>query len=76
MHPVGAVGLTPWWEPGASRPAAHAQKLITFFVKKCCFVTVLRMTSGYATMVHGRGSNPHRCTTTFGNVEITSLMTS
>jgi len=24
-------------------------------------------------MVHGRGCNPHRCTTTFANVEITSL---
>jgi len=22
-------------------------------------------TRGYATMVHGRGCNPHRCTTTF-----------
>jgi len=32
-----------------------------------------RKTSGYATMVHGRGCNPHRCTTTFANVEITSL---
>jgi len=31
------------------------------------------MTSGYATMVHGRGCNPHRCTTTFTNLEITSL---
>jgi len=31
------------------------------------------MTSGYTTMVHGRGCNPHRCTTTFANVEITSL---
>jgi len=30
-------------------------------------------TSGYATMVHGRGCNQHRCTTTFANVEITSL---
>jgi len=30
-------------------------------------------TSGYATMVHGRGCNPHRCTTTFANVEITLL---
>ena len=30
-------------------------------------------TSGYATMVHGRGCNPHHCTTTFANVEITSL---
>ena len=25
------------------------------------------------TMVHGRGCNPHHCTTTFANVEITSL---
>jgi len=32
-----------------------------------------RLTSGYAAMVHGRGCNPHRCTTTFANVEITSL---
>jgi len=30
-------------------------------------------TSGYATMVHGRGCNPHRCMTTFANLEITSL---
>jgi len=30
-------------------------------------------TSGYATMVHGWGCNLHRCTTTFANVEITSL---
>jgi len=29
--------------------------------------------SGYATMVHGRGCNPHRSTTTFANLEITSL---
>jgi len=33
-------------------------------------------TSGYATMVHGGGCNPHRCTTAFANLEITSLMTS
>jgi len=33
----------------------------------------IRKTSGYATMVHGRGCNPHRCMTTFANVEITSL---
>jgi len=32
-----------------------------------------RNTSGYATMVHCRRCNPHRCTTTFENVEITSL---
>jgi len=31
------------------------------------------LTSSYAMMVHGRGCNPHRCTTTFANVEITSL---
>ena len=30
-------------------------------------------TSGYATMVHGRECNPHRPTTTFANLEITSL---
>jgi len=30
-------------------------------------------TSGYATMLHGRGFNPHRCTTTLANVKITSL---
>ena len=30
-------------------------------------------TSGYATMVHGRGCNMHRSTTTFANPEITSL---
>jgi len=28
------------------------------------------ITNGHATMVHGRGCNPHRCTTTFANVEI------
>jgi len=33
-------------------------------------------TSGYDTMVHGRGCNLRHCTTTFANVEITSLMTS
>ena len=33
-------------------------------------------TSGYATMVHGRGCNPHRPTTTFAKLEMTSLMTS
>jgi len=32
------------------------------------------VTSGYATTVHGRGCNPHRCTTIFANLEIiTSL---
>jgi len=34
------------------------------------------MTSGYATMVHGLGCNPHRSTTTFAKSEMTSLMTS
>jgi len=29
-------------------------------------------TSGYATMVHGRGCNPHRSTTTFAKPEMTS----
>jgi len=38
--------------------------------------TVYIITSGYDTMVHGRGCNPHRCKTTFANLEITSLMTS
>ena len=33
----------------------------------------INLTSGYATMVHGRGCNWHRCTTTFANLEITSL---
>ena len=49
--------------------------LTNFFVSMLRQSTVLG-TSGYATMVHGRGCNPHRCTTTFANVEITSLMTS
>jgi len=31
------------------------------------------ITSGYATMVHGRRCNPHRCTTTYANLEIMSL---
>ena len=34
---------------------------------------LLTYTSGYATMVHGRGCNPHRSTTTFTNLEITLL---
>jgi len=40
-----------------------------FFTK----MAVLLKTSGYATMVHGRGCNPHRSMTTFANWEITSL---
>ena len=35
--------------------------------------TGLTKTSGYVTMVHGRRCNPHPCTTTFANLEITSL---
>jgi len=40
-----------------------------------CYLSlaIVFVTSGYATMVHSRGCNPHRCTTTFANVEITSL---
>jgi len=34
---------------------------------------IVYRTSGYATMVHGRGCNPHRCTTTFANLETASL---
>jgi len=34
------------------------------------------LTSGYATMVHGRGCNPHRSMTTFAKPEMTSWMTS
>jgi len=34
---------------------------------------IMQVTSGYATMVHGRGCNPNRSTTTFTNLEITSL---
>ena len=39
----------------------------------CHLTNSVKATSGYATMVHGRGCNPHRCTTTFTNLEITSL---
>jgi len=34
------------------------------------------LTSSYATMVYGRGCNPHRSTTTFTNLEIDVIMTS
>ena len=34
---------------------------------------IIIITSGNATMVHSRGCNLHRCTTTFTNLEITSL---
>jgi len=34
------------------------------------------ITSGYATVVHGRGCNPHRSTATFAKPEMTSWMTS
>jgi len=37
---------------------------------------MLRGTSGYATMVHGQGCNPHRPTTTFAKPEMTTLITS
>jgi len=37
---------------------------------------IIIITSGYATMVHGRRCNPHCCTTTFAKPEITSFMTS
>ena len=33
----------------------------------------IKTTSGYAMMVHGWGCNPHRCTITFANLEITAL---
>jgi len=51
-----------------SQPPRHTYALTDkdFLVRTC----------GYATMVHDRGCNPHRCTTTFANVEITSFMTS
>ena len=34
---------------------------------------ILHYTSGYATMVHGRGCNPHRSMTTFAKPEMTHL---
>ena len=46
---------------------------ISFFHCAYVYVWMYTYTSGYATMVHGRGCNPHRSTTTFTNVEITSL---
>jgi len=49
--------------------------LFDFSTTTQCFgtYTTTILTSSYATMVHGRGCNPHRSTTTFANVEITSL---
>ena len=44
--------------------------LKVFLITLLCF---LKCTSSYATMVYGRGCNPHRSTTTFANLEITSL---
>ena len=38
-------------------------------------IMIEKYTSGYSTMVHGRGCNPHRSTTTFAKPEMTSLMT-
>ena len=46
------------WVPCVSSSAFHWPSVIT---------------SGYATMVHGWGCNPHRCMTTFTNLEITSF---
>ena len=37
------------------------------------YSNTLQVTSGYATMVHGRGCNPHRCATTFANLENKAL---
>ena len=34
----------------------------------CTYGRQSESTSGYAAMVHGRGCNPHRCTTTFTNL--------
>jgi len=50
-------------------------KMVIVVVVSCskCLVIKMRITSGYALMVHGRGCNPHRCTTTSANLEITSL---
>jgi len=39
-------------------------------------VNKTRKTSGYATMVHGRGCNPYHSTTAFAKPEMTSLMRS
>ena len=52
--------------PGRSRYGGAKQPGQKYF-------TTNNHTSGYATMVHGHGCNPHRCSTTFANVEITSL---
>jgi len=35
--------------------------------------SLIMFTSSYVTMLHGRRCNPHRSTTTFANLEITSL---
>ena len=46
--------------------------------KLCIFQYIMslqpfKILAATLSMVHGRGCNPHRCTTTFANVEITSL---
>jgi len=48
-------------------------QLASFFQLTAAAAAIVIITSGYAMMVHGRGCNPHRCTTTFSNLEITSL---
>jgi len=50
--------------PNGQMPSCHPVTIET---------KINTQTSGYATMVHGRGCNPHRCTTTFTKMEITSL---
>ena len=57
-------------------PRAHYESYSNFlrhFVLIRISPESIHGTSGYATVVHGRGCNPHRSTTTFANVEITSL---
>ena len=51
------------------RRAVPLRQLISCF--KPTYVDVAnKLTSGYATMVHGRGCNPHRSTTTFANLKL------
>ena len=47
--------------------------MVTIITDKLWVHTKGKETSGYATMVHGWGSNPHRSMTTFANLEIMSL---
>jgi len=46
---------------------------LAVFYKRYETLSYLIELAANATMVHGRGCNPHRCTTTFANLEITSL---